>query len=108
MSKALEDSIQHWMENLQLAKAGKVYNDHSSECALCDRYFDYNTDIEELEDEDEICTDCPLAKAGMRCGSGDDPWSIQSAYHYRDRGSPEHITAVENMLKTLVSLRSKE
>ena len=60
--KALEESIQHWEENLEAAKAGEKFNFYSEDCALCSLF------------EGDDCEGCPVAEKACDVQCEGSPW----------------------------------
>ena len=93
--EAIEKSIKHWEENLELAENELLTADDigSDRCALCQKYEDNCFRMY----SDEFC---PLYGAYGRCGTGDrHPWD--EVFDSLRDCSRALVSDVENMLTCL-------
>ncbi len=103
--QGLEASIEHWKENLERAKEGKIEEiktgPHS--CALCQLYTSFiNKAVTALD----TCTDCPvMEKTGLDGCEGTPYNEVDDAISFYEEGKDKVIVeAVEKELSFLVSL----
>jgi hypothetical protein len=101
--KALEESIEHWNDNLTRYEYGYLERTDmlGDNCALCELYSDGDTSSDDIDEWTESCDGCPLSMADMRCSADvDNPWD--EAFF-----SPNEKT-IGNMITTLDKLLVKE
>jgi hypothetical protein len=101
--KALKASIEHWKENVEKAKEGKLSDKdiNSDTCPLCG-LFD-----EDCERAGEVC---PIAKGQVdiscKCGCGHTPWhDVKTAFEDELK---DILPAVKRELSFLKSLLPKK
>ena len=80
--KGLQDSIQHWEENVEKAKNGEMFSIDGHDCALCKLFY-----------RGGLCLHCPLNIIGDKCvGTTRSTW--RNVWR-------RNIPSVENMLQLL-------
>lgn len=116
MLEAVEKSIQHWEDNVQLAKAGALNLGHiyGDQCALCSYTEDLHFKIVRGGDH---CDLCPLRHIGAGCCDDPDdlkgPWLLSEvapwqavSYNVSVGGQPL-IDAAKDMRGTLKLIRNE-
>jgi hypothetical protein len=127
-AQALEKSIEHWYENLQMLELNYLsgYNlgfdiyTESGKCALCGLFAHKNLQNISVKN---ICTGCPVAKripkrSGMiKCPCAYTPYQAVVVWHYwrhpfyfdpdRKKVYDEGFKLISDELEFLISLRKK-
>lgn len=96
--EALEASIRHWEENLELARNKQQIDTKAKSCALCRLFFFEDFELEIRRSPEEICVGCPIMAKTGKAYCRKTPY-VSACW------TPTDVTAVEKELLFLRSLR---